>query len=221
MSDERKPLWSNMAIGIKASEATDELDGGPYVYHAISQLLVKMRGDYEAELSNQYQRIAALEAEARDWRQRHAECTTSLITEVRKTERLEARLAQTWQPLPDGEYGNVMVARNGEVLSVLERDGLLDESFWSGRFIADDIRLCRLVESQPQPDWSSAPEWAQWWSVDADGEATFWQNKPDVIYIRGMWHDDGECLVACDLDLPIGIDWRTTLRQRPTEVDHE
>ena len=57
MSDEREPLWSDERIGINSSEATDELDGNAYVYHVISQLLVKIRDDYEAQLANQYQRI--------------------------------------------------------------------------------------------------------------------------------------------------------------------
>jgi len=179
-----------------------------------------------------YGRAIALEHELETLKKPHAEpykegymllLADHTSLQARITE-LEARLAQTWQPLPDGEYDcrhdSCKITVAGEWLHAYDKIYSVSVEV----ALIDNIRLCRLVEraeSQPQPDWSSAPEWAQWWSVDADGEATFWQNKPDVICIRGMWYDDGECLVACDLDLPIGIDWRTTLRQRPTEDSHE
>ena len=200
-----EPLWTNERIGVNSSEAADELDGGPYRYHVISQLLVKIRGDYEAQLANQYQRIDRfvelvdqLERKLAEATEANTSCTIYIasqmdrITELEQErvtlwhtintqatyaeeleaqlaesredyrvadnengrlrefkQLLEAQLAQTWQPVEDGEYNNVMVARNGEVLSVLERDDLLGYSFWSGRFIADNIRLCRVVTQEP------------------------------------------------------------------------
>ena len=89
MSDERELLWDDIRISAEAGEATDELDGTVYVRHVISQLLVKMRGDYEAQLSNQYQRIERF---------------------VELVNQLEAQLAQTWQPLPISQ----VVQYNGE-----------------------------------------------------------------------------------------------------------
>ena len=74
----------------------------------------------------------------------------------------------------------------------------------------------------PEPDWDAAPEWAEWYMVAPDGT---------IIYIDGQTHEDMPTPVAeegewdwfwkCQyeepghVDLPLGIDWRTTLRRRP------
>lgn len=29
-----------------------------------------------------------------------------------------------------------------------------------------------------EPNWSTAPEWANWWAVDSDGEGTFFEYEP-------------------------------------------
>jgi len=120
-------LWTNERIGVNSSEATDELDGGPYVYHVISQLLVKMRGDYEAQLANQYQRIERF---------------------VELVNQLEAQLAQTWQPLPDGEITSFTYVDNGgKLLGVYAGDDYTD--WYATEDLPDDIRLCRLVTQEP------------------------------------------------------------------------
>src|SRR5688572_2979005 len=34
---------------------------------------------------------------------------------------------------------------------------------------------------QPEPDWSQAPEWAQWWAVDANNSAYWYEIKPTLL----------------------------------------
>lgn len=64
-----------------------------------------------------------------------------------------------------------------------------------------------------KPDWSKAPEWAEWWAVDWLGFAIFYKNKP--ITGNKSWHAIGTefevdtCLKRC-------IDnWDEILVQRP------
>jgi len=35
-----------------------------------------------------------------------------------------------------------------------------------------------------KPDWSTAPEWAQYWAIDNDGRAYWYEHKPTIE------HDD-------------------------------
>lgn len=71
----------------------------------------------------------------------------------------------------------------------------------------------------PDPDWSHAPEWAQWWAVDSSCMAYWYQTQPTMV--PGMWycpkgHGHWSCMVGDEpIDLPLGCDWRLTLRRRP------
>jgi hypothetical protein len=45
-----------------------------------------------------------------------------------------------------------------------------------------------------QPNWSGAPDWAQWWAVDSDGSAYWYRDEPTFDYdgdntygIAGVW----------------------------------
>ena len=76
--------------------------------------------------------------------------------------------------------------------------------------------LPRMLE----PDWKAAPEWAMWRAIDPDGQ-TIW-SKEELMYEQAYWfHDrlhysvDGCCEHAEYVSLPVGIDWRCTLRKRP------
>lgn len=69
-----------------------------------------------------------------------------------------------------------------------------------------------------QPDWSQAPDWAEWWTVDADGEQTFWVKEPQIDRYRAMWYmDASNCEILKDVEIPIGIDWRTLKQRKPQE----
>ena len=67
------------------------------------------------------------------------------------------------------------------------------------------------------PDWSQAEEWAQWYTIDADGWQCWFENRPQVSPY-GEWTALGG---ACDFgsgyqkELPLGFDWRLAIWQRP------
>ena len=67
----------------------------------------------------------------------------------------------------------------------------------------------------PEPDWALAPEWAQWWSVFPSGLACWWAEKPEQC--PAYWNKKPTTASRRDADfsLPLGVDWRTTLRERP------
>ena len=74
-----------------------------------------------------------------------------------------------------------------------------------------------------QPDWSGAPDWAQWWAADSDGYAYWYRDEPTYNAKYGGWlrtlGDEPD--VSFDLCWPPegfdnrDIDWASTLRSRP------
>ena len=85
--------------------------------------------------------------------------------------------------------------------------------------------LLSAPAAMPLPDWSQAPPWANWWAVEyAAGEvglAYWFANKPITDYAEWVDSVTGERGILIDtVDLPLGVDWRTTLRRRP-EVQSE
>lgn len=66
------------------------------------------------------------------------------------------------------------------------------------------------------PDWSAAPEWAQWYAIDADGCRAWYEPKPQAMGFQ--WHSTqlyrGVSMDE-DFDLPLGLDWRLCLFKRP------
>jgi len=79
-----------------------------------------------------------------------------------------------------------------------------------------------------EPDWSQAPTTpepgAQWYSVDANGAARWWKRKPRIItdgWMAQNMDGHGGSWRAGTAHLPIGTDWRTTLRQRPEEGESD
>jgi len=77
----------------------------------------------------------------------------------------------------------------------------------------------------PEPDWTTAPDWAQWWAVQPSGVAYWFRRRPmtfsDETTSQWVAHRSAEgdlCeLLDTETGLQRGIDWRTTLRRR-TEV---
>lgn len=70
------------------------------------------------------------------------------------------------------------------------------------------------VPSKPQPNWDEAPKWAQWWAVDKDGFAFWYESKP--VALIDQWDDNSlRLLLICDQLCLNGYDWRETLTQRP------
>ena len=65
----------------------------------------------------------------------------------------------------------------------------------------------------PEPDWSQAPEWAEWHSIDAIEIGSWWEFEPQLD--GEMWDRYRSRCQSYMTTLPLGIDWRTTLRERP------
>jgi hypothetical protein len=101
---------------------------------------------------------------------------------------------------------------------------------WHGRLawnFARDIaaQACQRqpAPQMPAPDWSTAPEWAQWWAVDADGQALWFAEQPAVN--GSEWFPGDEAYESSDgwdvdggiTDIPLGVDWRQTLQRRPVQ----
>ena len=88
------------------------------------------------------------------------------------------------------------------------------------RGLLDDLHaVSDWLDAQPkapEPDWTQAPDWAQWWAVDADGMAWWYATQPEYLNGAGTeWDGDQQTRRVGLVDLPLGIDWRTTLRRRP------
>ena len=76
----------------------------------------------------------------------------------------------------------------------------------------------------PKPDeW---PDGAQWYTIDADGVATFFDVEPEWEMFEWVidWRSDPDApsypnepliLDAPKIDVPIGVDWRLLKWQRP------
>lgn len=110
---------------------------------------------------------------------------------------------------------------------------LLNESGMEGMYqFAPGERHVELVAAQSQvaslvaaydalaPDWSQAPEWAQWYAIDANGEAAWYSIEPMADDQDFCWFilNDGSQPVPLDadmVDIPLGVDWRLLKWQRP------
>lgn len=74
-----------------------------------------------------------------------------------------------------------------------------------------------------QPNWSGAPDWANFWAADSDGYAYWYRDEPTYNAKYGGWLRTlgEEPDVSFDLCWPPegfdnrDIDWASTLRSRP------
>ena len=90
---------------------------------------------------------------------------------------------------------------------------------------SENARLQALLDVQPampEPDWTNAPSQANWWAVSVDGSAAWFTEKPQLFQAGGTWLCEldngrpvGHVFAAGHVDLPVGRNWRTTLRRRP------
>jgi hypothetical protein len=69
----------------------------------------------------------------------------------------------------------------------------------------------------PQPDWSKAPEWAQWWAVDSNGEAYYYEVEPGLAAATWAVASMERFVSAGKVELH-GRNWRLTAQQRPQEA---
>lgn len=111
-------------------------------------------------------------------------------------------------------------------MNFIDAAGVLADS---AELLADDL-LAREAKSIVQatveaydalaPDWSQAPEWAQWYAIDANGEAAWYSIEPMADDQDFCWFilNDGSQPVPLDadmVDIPLGVDWRLLKWQRP------
>lgn len=94
----------------------------------------------------------------------------------------------------------------------------------AGELARIDAALAYLdtLPAAPAPDWSSAPDWAMWAILDLElgirivgFKYLYLEFKPELRH--NVWRFDGRFESGESVQLPIGIDWRTTLVARPTE----
>ena len=64
-----------------------------------------------------------------------------------------------------------------------------------------------------QPDWSQAPEWANWWAMDADRDCYWFENKPETMSVTWLPFDASD--VKPTPSFGYTGDWRESLRKRP------
>lgn len=118
-------------------------------------------------------------------------------------------------------------------LALIADDWNLDEVEMDGEMVATyslvkvfDSALAAVEsvdEAVPWPDWSGAPDWAQWWAVDPNGWAHWFQEEPVLCLTatHSGWVAktinaivQGAELWAAEIDIPLGTDWRTLVRRR-------
>ena len=76
---------------------------------------------------------------------------------------------------------------------------------------------CGASLEEWQPDWSQAPKWANWWSVDQNGTANFSEKKPSIEGRQWVYYSAAS-ESPCHIEAPsFGYtgDWRNSLRKRP------
>ena len=106
-------------------------------------------------------------------------------------------------------------------VEILER--ALDEwkrGVTSEACLVEGIQQVLAALRGPEPDWSEAPEWAEWWAVFAEGRAFWYSHKPrpaNALWSRTTMANlrDTRILDAGHVTLSLGTDWRLTLRKRP------
>ena len=75
------------------------------------------------------------------------------------------------------------------------------------------------------PDWNEEPEWAKWYAIDANGSAAWYKQQPKYDEFCDKWlfgsgsylheyHWAGE---KDDIAIPLGMDWRLLVWQRPVQ----
>ena len=71
-----------------------------------------------------------------------------------------------------------------------------------------------VARTSVAPDWSTAPHWANWWAMDGDGTAWWYEDEPipSRRYARWIVNGDGRNCAASNTD------WRSMLVARPQAV---
>jgi hypothetical protein len=74
------------------------------------------------------------------------------------------------------------------------------------------LKIRTSITKQIKPDWSTAPEWAEWWAVDENGCAYWYSEKP-AMRGRAFYKENVESLVMPAFNkVP---EWQDSLSKRP------
>ena len=135
---------------------------------------------------------------AHDWMMKHDDGSMSVEVVVFKAWKYaEAMQAEADKREPSG-FPNVLRGACGEIVAVK-----VDDKEW-------------------QPDWSQAPEWADWWAMDGFSEKANWYiDKPyldDDSKVESEWNIDSRANAKTYIQAPsfnYQGNWQDSLRKRP------
>lgn len=109
---------------------------------------------------------------------------------------------------------NVYLMVEGEKGSVIEYS---DENISVKETPEEIIAMIDAVEGNGNsvpaymPDWSKAPEWANWWAIDYNGSCYWYGEKP--IKRNNHWFSGSQ--LVCKFP-----DWENSLQGRPKVADN-
>lgn len=97
---------------------------------------------------------------------------------------------------------------------------------WIGGLYAEiDTLKARIAELEAEagnpdktdgPDWDTAPVWANWWAVDADGDAWYHLKKPEINGDGFEW-GSGDISMLC-FHKNIKQFWENSITKRPAKA---
>ena len=78
-----------------------------------------------------------------------------------------------------------------------------------------EIVAVKVDDKEWQPDWSQAPEWAKYFTINSLGIARFWDYEPTKT--SASWFIDDDVVWRCEETTIFNHkgDWRESLRKRP------
>jgi len=77
--------------------------------------------------------------------------------------------------------------------------------------------LATRAKQVPYLDWSKAPDWAQWWTVDANGESYYYEVEPGLCATTWEVASTERFMSAGKVELG-GRNWRMMVQVRPSDV---
>ena len=138
---------------------------------------------------------------AHDWFMKHTEGNSNFIdTEVK----LAWKYADAMQAEADKREKEEAKKKRKEVRELLNANNTFIEK--EGLHF-DDVEW--------QPDWSQAPSWAKYFTIDSLGIARFWDCEPTKT--SASWFIDDVVVWRCEETTIFNYkgDWRESLRKRP------
>ena len=103
----------------------------------------------------------------------------------------------------------------------IESAGFIN-AVWAKANFENSLRQRPPATANPEPDWSTAPEWAQYFAINASGKSHWFFSKP--IQRKNVWYVVGAENTA---EGPLyhvawaAQHWRESLRQRPVMVEYQ